>query len=323
MTRCRFQAEGVVPACLLPFKEDESIDEASLRRHLSDLAAIDGVTGVTVNGHASEVHACDVREQQTLTAIALDEIGDNTPIVCGIYAESTRGACKLAKAAEQAGAHALLIFPPNVLMFGGDVRPELAKEFVKSIADATSLPLIIFQFPAWTNLQYQIDDLVELCQTVETIAGIKDLCTDPRLHERHIQALHHLPRPVNVMTTHSMWLAGSFAMGSRGVISGAGSVIADRQIALLNAVQAGNRPLLTKLTDGMHHLVEAFYGNPYVNWQARMKEALFRYGRISTNKCRSPLQAIGEQDWARMQPHLRAAGLTPNSLYRAGKPAGP
>lgn len=315
MTKNHFQANGVIPACLLPFDKNEEIDESSLRRHLRDLAAITGVTGIAVNGHASEVHACDYGEQQRLTNIALEEVGDNTPIICGIYAERTTEARKLARSAAQAGAHALLVFPPNPLMFGGNARPELAADFIKAIADETPLPIIVFQFQAWTNFQFHIDVLVNLCETVNTIVGIKDLCTNPRLHEQHIQALHSLSRPVNVMTTHSMWLAGSLAMGAKGVISGAGSVIADRQVALFNAVQNTSQLSLTSLTTEMHHLIEALYGDPYVNWQARMKELLYRFGRISAPVTRRPLQQIPKQDWNRMQPHLLAANLTSETIY--------
>ena len=51
---------GVVPACLLPFNEDLSIDEANFRRHLRDLADTPGLSAITVNGHSTEVSACTI-----------------------------------------------------------------------------------------------------------------------------------------------------------------------------------------------------------------------------------------------------------------------
>jgi 4-hydroxy-tetrahydrodipicolinate synthase len=313
-----FAPTGVVPACLLPFDRDEAIDETCLRAHLRALAEVEGVTGITVNGHASEVHACTFDEQQRITEIALEEAGDSVPIICGIYADSSRQASALAKAAERAGAHALLVFPPNVLMFGGNLRPELGTDYVRDIAAASSLPIIVFQFPAWTNMQYGLDALVGLCEDVETVVAIKDLCTDPRLHEIHIRALHGLTRPVNVMTTHSMWLAGSLAMGARGIISGAGSVIADRQAALFAAAQSKDGQAFSAWSEEMHILVEALYGAPYANWPARMKEVLFRFGRMATPTVRRPLQPIGEGDWNRMAALMRSIGFTAEALYCGG-----
>ena len=55
-----FQPRGVIPTCLLPFHADLSIDEAGLRAHLNDVAAVEGITAVTVNAHASEVATCTI-----------------------------------------------------------------------------------------------------------------------------------------------------------------------------------------------------------------------------------------------------------------------
>jgi 4-hydroxy-tetrahydrodipicolinate synthase len=64
MTKFRdWQPHGVIPAVLLPFYPDFSIDAKSYRKHLRDAVAIDGISAITVNGHSSEVHACTVDEQ--------------------------------------------------------------------------------------------------------------------------------------------------------------------------------------------------------------------------------------------------------------------
>ena len=83
-----FLAQGVIPACLLPFNEDLTIDEASLRKHLDDVAAVPGVTALTVNGHSSEVSSCTFEEQQRVLEIAVDQLRGRLPIVSGIYTES-------------------------------------------------------------------------------------------------------------------------------------------------------------------------------------------------------------------------------------------
>jgi 4-hydroxy-tetrahydrodipicolinate synthase len=256
------------------------------------------VTGIVINGHASEVHACSAEEQKRIADLALERVGDKVPVICGIYADSTALAKQYALSAEAAGAHAALIFPPNCLMFGGSGRAELAEAHISEIAGATSLPLVLFQFPAWTNMQIELGSLIRLSQSIERIVAIKDLCNDPRLHEKHIRTLQSLARPVSVMTTHSMWLAGSIAMGAGGIISGAGSVIADRQAALFAA--RGTQAAF-KLAAEMDVLVEALYGAPYVDWQARMKELLFRFGRFPTSAVRPPLRPISDDCWKSMQ----------------------
>ena len=50
--------QGVIPAVLLPFNEDLSIDEKSFRAHLADVASVDGLSAITINAHSTEVASC-------------------------------------------------------------------------------------------------------------------------------------------------------------------------------------------------------------------------------------------------------------------------
>src|SRR5258708_14177862 len=79
--------KGVVPAVLLPFHEDLSIDEPSFRAHLRDVAAVEGLSAITINAHSTEVASCSFEEQKRVLAITKDEIGDRLPIVPGLYSE--------------------------------------------------------------------------------------------------------------------------------------------------------------------------------------------------------------------------------------------
>ena len=85
---------GVIPANLLPMHADLSIDEASYRKHLRDLADVRGVTAITTNAHASEVASLDYEEQRRIIAVALDEVGDRLPIVAGVYADGSLQAAR-------------------------------------------------------------------------------------------------------------------------------------------------------------------------------------------------------------------------------------
>ena len=65
---------GVIPAAILAFDEDFAINEAETRRHLSFVAATDGISAVTVNGHSSEIHACSFDEQRAILDVSKDEL---------------------------------------------------------------------------------------------------------------------------------------------------------------------------------------------------------------------------------------------------------
>src|SRR4051812_42217503 len=225
---------GVIPAVLLPFHEDLSIDEASYRAHLRDVAAVEGVSAITVNAHASEVASCTLDEQRRVLEISKEELRD-LPIVNGVYADGSLEAAATARMAEQGGAAALLVFPPAIYTFGQ--RPEMALAHFKRIADATDLPLILFQYPLAGGQGYPLSTLEKILDAVPSVRAIKDWCANPQQHERHIRRLQSRARPVNVLTTHSSWLFSSLVVGCNGLLSGSGSVIADLQAKLFRAVR--------------------------------------------------------------------------------------
>ncbi|MBC8356169.1 MAG: dihydrodipicolinate synthase family protein [Planctomycetes bacterium] len=316
MRENEFQATGVIPACLMPFDADLEIDESAYRRHLRDLAGVDGVSAIAVNGHAAEVHALTNDEQKRSLEIAYDEIGTGTSLVAGISTTSCRDAARLAKMATAAGASALLVFPSEVLSFGGQLCPKMALAHVSSIAEASALPLILFQYPLAGGLGYPIATLRRLCIRIPTICAIKDWCNDPPLHERHIRELHSLDRRVNVLSTHSAWLLGSLAMGCDGLLSGAGSVIANLQVGLWRAVQRGDLHAAQAINDRIYPTVLAFYRAPLVNMHNRMKEALVLLGRLDAAHVRPPLVKLQRHRIKRIGRLLDEAGINPQTVYK-------
>src|ERR1700741_594032 len=94
-----FTPNGVIPAVILPFHDDLSIDEANFRKHLRDVAATDGLSAITINAHSTEVASCTFDEQRRVLEIAQDEIGAKLPIVNGVWADGSLEAARIAKMA--------------------------------------------------------------------------------------------------------------------------------------------------------------------------------------------------------------------------------
>ncbi len=301
--------KGVIPATLLAMQPDGSVDWTDTRRHLSSVAGTDGIEAITVNGHASEVHACTLSEQLELLDAAGEIAGDRIPIISGIYADNSAEASRIARSAANAGAGALLVFPPAPLAIGGQLRPDAIRAHVASIADACDLPLILFVYPASSGLQPKLDDLVRLVEAVPPIRAIKDWCNDPVLHARHVRALQTLPRPVNVLTTHSAWLLPSLVTGCAGLLSGSGSVIADLHVALWRAVQLGDLVAARSVADQIAPLAEEFYRPPLVDMHNRMKEALVSLGRMERAVVRAPLVKLPAEEIAHISAAVDAAGI--------------
>ena len=304
-----FIPAGVIPACLLPFHADLSIDEAAYRSHLNAVAGVDGVTAIAVNAHSTEVSSCGFDEQVRVLDLTLEAVGDRVPVINGVYADGSLEAARIARMAERGGASCLLVFPPGPLALGSNSRPEIAVTHFKAIAEATDLPIIAFQYPLAGGLGYPVDTLLQMIEAVPSIVAIKDWCNNVVQHERHIRLLHGLPRPVKVLTTHSAWLLSSLVLGCDGLLSGSGSVIADLHVALWRAVQADDLARARQINDRIFPLAQSFYADPFIDMHNRMKQALYMLGRIPCPAVRPPLTTPREADLAAIAQALRQAGV--------------
>jgi len=303
----RYLPHGVIPAVLLPFNDDLSIDEKGFRGHLRDVAATKGLSAITINAHSTEVASCSFEEQRRVLAIAQDEIGERLPLVNGVWADGSIEAARIARMAADGGASALLIFPPAP--FTLRQSPEMALAHFKRIADATDLPLIVFQYPLATGQGYPRDTLLRMVDEVPSIRAIKDWAGNVPQHEMHIRTLQSLPQPVNVLTTHSAWLLSSLVLGCNGLLSGSGSVIADLQAQLFHAVKANDLAEARRLNDRIYPLARVFYADPWADMHNRMKEALVLLGRLPRAVVRPPLVKLSHAEIERIRAALAEAGL--------------
>jgi 4-hydroxy-tetrahydrodipicolinate synthase len=302
-----FVPQGVIPAVLLPFHDDLSINETSYRKHLRDVAAVEGLAAITLNAHSTEVASCTFDEQRRVHEVAQEEVGGKLPIVHGIWADGSLEAARIAKQAAADGASALLVFPPAPFTLGQNAAMALAH--FKRIADATDLPIVAFQYPLATGQGYPNETLLRMIDEVPNLKAIKDWAGTVQQHEWHVRTLQNLSRPFNVLSTQSSWLMSSLVLGCRGLLSGSGSVIADLQAQLFRAVQANDLAAAKALNDRIYPLASVFYAQPWADMHNRMKEALVLLGRLPRAVVRPPLVKIERAEIERIRQALVAAGL--------------
>jgi len=315
MRHANYLPNGVIPAILLPFNDDFSIDERAFRAHIRDVGGTEGISALTINAHSTEVASCTFEEQRRVLDIAQDEIGDRLPLVHGVWADGGLEAARIASMAAAGGASALLVFPPAPFTMGQTA--EMAIAHFKRIADATDLPLIAFQYPLATGQGYPKETLLAMCEAVPTIRAIKDWCNNVPQHEWHVRTLQSLPRPVTVLSTHSAWLMSSLVLGCNGLLSGSGSVIADLQARLFRAVQANDLAEARRLNDRINPTARVFYADPAVDMHNRMKEALVLLGKLPRAVVRPPLVKLKEAEIERIRVALIEAGLLGANERRA------
>ena len=134
---------GIIPAHLSPFREDYSLDDGELRRHIKALAEIDGVDAIISNGHAGEVTALTDAEYVHVIETAKDVVGKGYPIISGVVEQTAEKAAERARMAQSAGADAILLFPPSLFNLGACVTSEMPYRFVAGVAEKTDIPIVV------------------------------------------------------------------------------------------------------------------------------------------------------------------------------------
>jgi 4-hydroxy-tetrahydrodipicolinate synthase len=299
---------GIMPANILPFEADLSIDEPAYRAHLRWLADTPGVTGIVANGHAAEVASLSRDERKRTLEIALDEIAGACPVIAGVYADGTAEAVELAKDARVAGAAGVLLFPPTLFMWGAQVKPDMVIKHYSEVA-AVGLPIVAFEYPPATGIGYAPETLARLAQ-IPQVVGVKDWSNEIVAFEQNLRAIRATGRPVAILSSFTMSLMASFLLGADGAISGMGSVTAELQAELFAACQKGDLDGARRINDRLEPLVRVFYAPPFVDMHNRMKEALVLLGRIPAAHVRPPLTPIPAAEREAIARALKLARLS-------------
>jgi 4-hydroxy-tetrahydrodipicolinate synthase len=303
---------GLWPATLTPFTEKGDVDETALRAHLLEVGLVPGVKAVVVNGHAGEMTSLSREERTAIVRTARVTLPPHVGVVAGVQSEDTTVACNLADDARDAGADAMLLFPPCIFANGANLRPEMAFRFVETIADKSRLPIVVFQLSMASGLGYSTEILVRLCREIDSVIAVKEGGDAPRIFETNIRAIREIRRSITILTTNNTWLMPSLSLGVDGILSGMGSVAAPLLVALFEAVRLGDSTTARMINDRLFPLVEAFYRPPQVDAHNRMKTALCLLGRLPNAVVRPPLLPLPQSDVAAVRAALELAGISRN-----------
>lgn len=300
---------GIWPAALTPFDRDGAVDHAALRRHLDDLAGTPGVNALVVNGHAGEATSLSPEERRAVVATARSIVRPGQYVVAGVIADDARGAVAVGRDAAEAGADALLLFPPPVLAAGGARRAEMALRFVGEVAERTGLPIVLFQLSLASGHGFPTDLLAHLCREVPAILAVKEGSDVPAAYEDNLAALRSLDRRVAVLTTNNTWLMASLAYGADGILSGIGSVASPILAALFDAMARGDLEAARAANERLRPLCRVFYRSPVCDMHSRMKTALHCLGTLPHPDPRPPLLPITAAERAEIAAALESSGL--------------
>lgn len=222
--------EGVYPAATTQFAEDLSIDFDATQRVQSALVD-DGVTGLIILGTCGENNSLEPDEKRAVLKGAVEAVAGRVPVVAGVSEFTTARAIQYAKDAEKLGADALMLLPAMVYV----PTPEELQAHFRAVAEATSLPIMLYNNPPAYRVDVDFATL-EALRDVSNIVAIKESAPDPR---RFTDVFNRFGDRYTVMAgLDDVALEGLF-LGASGWVSGLTSAFPTESVRLVEAFDEG------------------------------------------------------------------------------------
>jgi 4-hydroxy-tetrahydrodipicolinate synthase len=278
-----------------PFRADGSLDAEAAARLATHLVDEQSHDGLVINGTTGESPATTDAEKETILRAVIEAVGDRASVIAGVGTSDTHHTIELARAAEKAGAHALLVVTPY---YNRPPQSGLLRHFT-TVADATGLPMMLYDIPGRTGTPITTDTLCRLAEH-ERIIGVKDAKGDMaetswvtgRTDLVYYSGEDKLTLPL-------------LSVGAVGVIGVPTHVFGPPTKAMIEAYERGD---VTEALRLHHQLLPAFTGFFRTQGVIMAKAALTLLG-LPGGPVRSPLVDATEDEIALLRADCAAAGV--------------
>ena len=267
--------KGVITALVTPLRNDR-VDEEALRR-LVDEQIRAGIDGLVPVGTTGESPTLSNDEHIRVVQVVVEEAKKRVPVIAGTGANSTREAIELTLAAKAVGADATLQVTPY---YNKPTQDGLFRHF-KAVADATLLPMVVYNVPGRTGCDLLPDTIARLCE-VPQMVGVKEATGNL---QRAAQIIARVGDRLAMLSGDDATAMPFYAVGGHGCISVVSNVAPADMAAMWDAALAGNWPRARELHYKVFPLSEGLFieANPIP-----VKAALAMMGKIA-DEIRPPL----------------------------------
>jgi 4-hydroxy-tetrahydrodipicolinate synthase len=288
---------GIIPPVATPMQANEDLDLPGLKWFLDHLIT-NGVHGVFVLGTNSEFYALDENEKQQVIATAVEHAHGRVPVYAGTGAETTREAVRLTRMAEKEGAHGVSVITPY---FVSPNQQEIYDHY-RRIAEATKLPVILYNNPATCGgVKIDVDTVARLAE-IPNILGVKDSSGDL---QNTIEFIRVVPERFSVLMGRDTLIYPAMIFGAKGAVPATANIAPKILVDIYESFVRGDHaaslaaqrklsPIRLSLTLGTA--------------PGGVKAALHMLG-MSIGPCRSPVAPLPPDKIPLMKAALQSAGL--------------
>jgi 4-hydroxy-tetrahydrodipicolinate synthase len=290
------EIKGIIPAMVTPLDSEEGLNEAGLRQLVNYLVD-GGVHGLFAVGSQGEFYAFTSSEKQRVWETTVEEAGGRVPVYAGTGAATTREVMALNRLAERTGVDAVSILTP---LFINPTQEELYCHYA-SIADATNLPVILYNNPGRTGVNLTVDTVARLAEH-PNIRGIKDSSGDLSLTAEYIR---RTGEDFSVLMGRDTLIYAGLLHGARGAIAATANVVPELVVVIYEAFLEKD---LERALEAQVRLAPLRLAFGLGTFPVVVKEAMALVG-ISAGPARSPVGPMTQEHREKLRAVLKDLGV--------------
>ncbi len=273
---------GINTALVTPFDADLEFDRDAMLRSVRHQLAC-GTTGLCALGGTGEPLSLSLEEHRRVIDTVVEETAGRVPVTVGCLLGGAADVLAAARHAEAAGADAIMLVPPYFY----SARPFDIERHLQAVAEACSLPVILFHTPGRSGVRLAADEIVSMIHANPAIRGIKDASGDMVLAA---EVMRDAPDGFCFMQGLDELLLASLALGAAGGIVSLGELLPRSLRRLYDRTAAGDLHVARQIQLDLLRLCRVIYCEPN---PGPLKYALDLAGRPA-GPCRAPIHGPTE-----------------------------
>lgn len=302
------QIKGIVCPIVTPLQHDGvTVHERGVHQLVERLIG-QGVHGIFPGGTTGEIWALDDEQWSRLIRFCIEAARGRAPIYAGVSHPSTAGAVARALKAEQLGADVIVSLAPYYVP---PSQPGIVRHF-QALAAATSLPILIYQFPGIVKTSIALPTYAELAQ-IPGVIGVKDSQADVTEFRHMLKLLRGNGQDFRMFLGSDILVDCAVLMGAQGVVPSISNVIGHWLVEAYDCAMAGqwerSRLLLERAADmkALYSIAPAA-GSIFDGFLAGLKGALELLG-VEAGPPAAPIAPLNAEQRSKMEKLLRDGGV--------------
>lgn len=224
--------EGIITPLVTPFNEQQEINYEATAQLIEHLIA-HGVKGLFILGSNGEFHVMEEEEKIAFAKYVIEKTNHRVPVYVGTGDNSTAAVIRLSKKMEELGADALSVITPY---FIAPKEHELVEHY-KMIANAVTLPIILYNIPKSTGINLSFE-VVHKLASIKNIVAIKDSSGNMDNMKNYLKAAQG--NDFEDLVGSDSKMLEVFKMGATAAVAGTSNLLTDIDVAIYNNYKHGN-----------------------------------------------------------------------------------